>query len=127
MYGIPTLVALSLAALLGVIGVVQLAGPRFLREAYRRWDYPRHLRLVTGSLDIAAALMLAEPNLRGWGIALAAILIFGSVVTMLSHRQYAYAAPAILMMAALVPATLAVPRANHVQFIATPQLLDGTR
>jgi len=127
MYGIPTLVALSLAALLGVIGVVQLAGPRFLREAYRRWDYPRHLRLVTGLLDIAAALMLAEPSLRGWGIALAAILIFGSVVTMLSHRQYAYAAPAILMMAALVPATLAVPRANQVQFIATPQLLDGTR
>jgi hypothetical protein len=123
MYGIPTMVAMSVAALLGVIGVVQLDGPRFVRDAYQRWDYPRHLRLVTGLLDIAAALMLAEPSLRGWGIALAAILLFGCVVTLLDHRQYAYAVPAILMMAALVPATLAVPRASQVQFIATPQML----
>lgn len=128
MTGIPTIVALSLAALFGVIGVVQLAGPHFLRDAYRNWDYSQRLRVVTGLFDIAAAVMLAEPSARGWGIALAAILTFGSVVTLLNHRQYAYAAAVILMMAALVPATLAVPRANRVQFIATaPQLLADAR
>ena len=122
MHSIPTIVALSLAALFGAIGVVQIAGPCFLREAYRRWDYPQHLRLATGLLDIAVAVMLAEPSLRRWGIALAAILIFGSVVTLLNHRQYLYAAAVIVMMAALVPAALAVPRANQIQFIsATPQ------
>jgi hypothetical protein len=128
MYDLPTIVCLSLAALFGVIGVIQLAGPRFLREAYRRWDYSQRLRIVTGLLDIAAAWMLADPELRGWGIALAAILTFGSVVTLLNHRHYAAAAAAILMMVALVPAALAVPRADAVRFIEPAQrILAVTR
>jgi len=128
MTDIPTFVALSLAALFGAIGVVQLAGPRFLRDAYRNWDYSQRLRVVTGLFDIVVAVMLEESSVRGWGIALAAILTFGSVVTLLNHRQYAYAAAVTLMMAALVPATLAVPRANEVKFIAAaPHLLADTR
>lgn len=128
MYSLPTIVCLSLAALFGLIGVVQLAGPRFLRNAYERWDYSQRLRIVTGVLDIAAAVMLAYADMRGWGIALAAILTFGSVVTLLNHRHYAAAAAAILMMVALVPAALAVPRADEVRFIApAPRLLADTR
>ena len=128
MIGIPHIFAGVLAAAFGLIGLVQLAGPRALRHAYDNWDYPQHLRIVTGVLDIAAAIMLAEPSLRGWGIALAAILSFGSVVTLLNHRQYRFAAAVIIMMAALIPATLAVPRENRVQFIATtPHLLADSR
>ena len=128
MTDVPTLLAFSLAGLFCSIGVVQLSGPRFLREAYRDCDYSQRLRVATGFLDIAAAVMLGESSLRGWGIALAAILTFGSVVTLLDHRQYAYAAAAALIMASLVPATLAIPRANQVQFIAAaPRLLADTR
>ncbi len=93
--------------------------PASCSDQYRRWDYPQGARLVTGFLDIAAAVMIAAPGARGWGIALAAVLIFGSVVTLLNHRQYVYAAAVIVMMAALVPASLAVPRANQVRFITT--------
>lgn len=121
MYDLPTIVCLSLAALFGVIGVVQLAGPRFLREAYRHWDYSQRLRVVTGLLDIAAAVMLVDPGMRGWGIALGALLTFGSVVTLLNHRHYAAAGAAILMMVAFVPAALAVPRADEVRFIVPAQ------
>jgi DoxX-like family len=128
MTDVPVLLALSLAALFGSIGAVQVAGPRFLRDAYRSWDYSQGLRVVMGLLDMAAAVMLAEPSLRGWGIALAAILTFGSVVTLLDHRHYACAVGVILMMGALVPATLAIPRANQVTFIvAAPHLLADTR
>lgn len=128
MYSLPTLIALSLASICGGIGIVQLAGPRFLRDAYRGWNYSQRLRLATGLLDIAAAVMLVEPGFRGWGIVLAAILIFGSVVTMLNHRQYICAVWAVLMMAALAPAALAVPRANQIQFAtAAPQRLAETR
>jgi hypothetical protein len=109
---------MSLAALFGVIGVVQLAGPRFLRDAYRSWDYSQGVRIVTGLLDIATAVMLADPTRRGWGIALGAILTFGSVVTLLNHRHYTWAAAAFLMMAAFVPAALALPRGDEVRFAA---------
>ena len=106
----------------GLIGAVQLIGPRFVREAYKRWDYGPRVRIVTGVLDVMAAIMIAVPALRGWGIVLAAILTFGSVVVFLSHRQYRYALPAIGLMIALVPATVAVPRPAQIQFIAQKTL-----
>jgi hypothetical protein len=128
MYDLPTILALSLAALFAFIGVVQLAGPRFLRDAYRRWDYSQRLRIATGVLDLAAAIMLTDAALLGWGIALGAVLIFGAVVTLLNHRHYACAALATIMMATLIPAALAVPRSDEVGFIAVVQdILADTR
>ena len=126
MNDLPAIVCLLLAALFAVIGVVQLSGPRFLRNAYARWEYSQAVRVVTGVLDMLAAAMLIDPGLRGWGIVLGAVLTFGSVVTLLNHRHYAAAAAAILMMVALVPAALAVPRTDEVRFIApaTPVLAD---
>jgi len=122
-----SLVALGLTMVFGLIGAVQLIGPRFVREAYKRWDYGPSVRIVTGVLDAIAAIMLAVPLLRGWGIGLAAILTFGSVVVFLSHRQYRYALPAIGLMIALVPATIAVPRPAQIQFIAQKALpADGS-
>lgn len=126
MYDVPTIACLSLAALFAAIGVVQLIGPRFLRDAYARWDYSQSLRIVTGILDIVTAALLADPELRGWGIALGVVLTFGSVVTLLNHRHYAAAGAAILMMVAFVPAALAMPHEGRVHFIApaTPVMAD---
>lgn len=128
MQDLPTIVCLSLAALLGAIGVVQLAGPRFLRDAYVRWGYSQRLRIVTGLLDLAAAMMLVEPDLRVWGVTLVGVLTFGAVVTLLNHRHYFAAAAAILMMVALVPAALAVPRPDNAGYIViAPPAADDTR
>ena len=115
-------IAMSLAAGFGLIGAVQLIGPRFVRAAYKRWDYSQRLRILTGVLDIAAACMLASPALRGWGIALAAVLTFGSVIIFLNHRQYRYAVPAIGLMVALVPAAVAIPRPGPIQFVVQRQM-----
>lgn len=115
---LPAIVCLSLAALFAAIGAVQLIGPRFLREAYARWGYAQGLRIFTGILDIATAVMLADAEMRSWGIALGVVLTFGSVVTLLNHRHYTAAGAATLMMVAFVPAALAVPRYDEVRFIA---------
>jgi hypothetical protein len=108
-----TLLALMLSALLGGIGVIHLLRPRFVRAAYERWDYPQRLPLIVGLAEIAAALLLDDPALRGWGIGLAALINFGAVVTHLNHSQYLHAVPAVLMMVALVPLGLAIPRASY--------------
>jgi hypothetical protein len=112
---------LALATVFAIIGLVQLAGPRFVRTAYETWGYAQHVRLVTGALDIGAAVLLATPELRGWGIALAALLTFGSVVVLLSRRQYLFAVPAAILMAALLPATMAVPQTASIQFASARQ------
>ena len=120
-----SVLAASLAVVFGVIGFIHLLGPRFLRDAFDKWNYGTRARLVTGTLEIMAALMIAHPELRGWGIALAALIMFGAVITLLKHEQYLCAVPSIALMAALVPAVLAVPRADHQVHYATIQTVSG--
>jgi len=120
-----SILAATLAVVFWVIGLIHLFGPRFLRDAFEKWNYGTLVRLVTGVLEIIAALMLAHPELRGWGIALAALIMFGAVITLLKHEQYLCAVPSIALMAALVPAILAVPRADHQVHYATIQTVSG--
>src|SRR5216683_7995402 len=88
----------SLAVVFWVIGIIHLLGPRFLRDAFEKWNYGTLVRLVTGTLEIITALMLAHPDLRGWGIALAALIMFGAVITLLSHEQYLVAIPSVALL-----------------------------
>lgn len=110
----------SLAAVFWVIGFIHLLGPRFLDDAFEKWNYGTLARLVTGALEITTALMLAHPGLRGWGIALAALIMFGAVITLLRHEQYLCAVPSIALMVALIPATFSVPRADRLHFATIP-------
>ena len=102
----------GLAAVFAAAGVLHIVGPRWLIETYARWDYPARFRLVAAVLDIAAATFLLFPDIRAWGITLAGIITFFSVVALLDHKKYVVAAYAMLLMAALVPAALSVPRAD---------------
>lgn len=109
MLAVPTLDALFLTGLFGVTGVVQLAGPRALRLAYRRWQFPRNAHRVTGVLEILTALFLSNPVTRIWGVLLAGFIIFFGTVTLLNHGKYIYSVPGLILMLALVPASLAGP------------------
>ena len=109
MLAVPTLDALLLTGLFGVTGVVQLAGPRALRLAYRRWQFPSNAHRVVGVLEILAALFLSNPVTRIWGVFLAGFIIFFGTVTLLNHGKYIYSVPGLILMLALVPAGLAGP------------------
>jgi uncharacterized membrane protein len=122
-----SVLAVSLAVVFWAIGFIHLLGPRFLVDAFEKWDYGSQARLVTGTLEIAAALMLAHPHLRGWGIALATLIMFGAVITLLRHEQYLCAVPTIALMVALVPATLSVPRRDHGVHFATIPTVSGVQ
>jgi len=120
-----SLVIASLAVVFWAIGILHLLGPRFLRDAFENWNYGAPVRLVTGALEIAAAFMILHPELRAWGIALAALIMFGAIITLLSHEQYLCAVLSIALMAALIPATLAIPRADHQMHFATIETASG--
>ncbi len=106
--GVPVLLSWSIAAIFAAAGLYQLAGFRAVREAYARWHYPPRFYRVTGTLQFLAAAFLATGETRIWGIFLAGLITFMAVVTLLNHRQYAYAIPGMLLLVALAPATLAV-------------------
>jgi len=106
----------SLAAVFGVIGCIHLIGPRFLCESFEKWNYGSRLRFAAGILQIGVAMMLVDSELRLWGIGLAALFMFAAVITLLHHEQYAYAVPSMVLMLALVPATLSVPADPQIRF-----------
>ena len=106
---IPTLDALVLTGLFGFSAAIHLYGPAFLRARYRRWRFPANTHLVIGTLDLLAALFLSNPITRIWGVALAGVITFVTIVNLLNHGKYGYSIPAMLVLAALIPATFAGP------------------
>jgi hypothetical protein len=100
------------AGFLTLAGLVNVASFKIVRALYADWDIPELFYRTIGMLQILAAVFLASPEMRVYGILIAAPILFGAVVTLLNHRRYAVAAPVILLMAALVVATLAVPPAR---------------
>jgi hypothetical protein len=98
------LAAVSLATLFGLAGLLHLAAPRALLNGYRRWQFAPSFHYVAGVAHLFAALLLAIPQLRVWGGILGAMILFVTVVSLLNHRKYAYAVPAILAMLAIAPA-----------------------
>ncbi len=82
---------------------VNLAAPGFVKRAYERWRLPPGFYRVTGGLELLAALLLANPITRLWGVMLAAMITFAAVMVLLNHRQYAFSVPGMLLLVALVP------------------------
>ena len=106
---LPLIAAWANAAFLGVAGIINWFDGQKIRALYRRWRIPARSYRTVGFLEIAAAMFLAVPHLRAWGIVLAALILFGSTVLLLKHRRYAYAMGVIVMLAMLGAAVFAIP------------------
>ncbi len=96
--------ALILSALFAVAAALNLSAPDFVRRIYQRWDFPRGFHYVAGLAQVLTALFLAVPETRIWGGVLGVIVLFVTTVSLLNHRKYLYALPAILALIALAPA-----------------------
>jgi DoxX-like family len=101
------LVFYSVTGLFLLAGFVNLGGSPVVRATYRAWDYPANFYRVVGVVELMVALFLALPETRIWGLILGGFIAFFSVVTLLKNRHYAWALPAIVLLAALVPASFA--------------------
>jgi len=96
--------AVGLSVLFALAAVFNLMAPDALRRAYRRWEYPRGFYYVAGLSQGLTALFLAVPETRIWGGILGAFVLFVTIISLLRHRKYVYAVPAILLMVAIAPA-----------------------
>ena len=114
----PTLVAWANAGLLGAAGLVNLTALAPVRRAYAAWDISAPSYVAVGALQIVAAGLLLTPELRIWGIALAALMAFGTVVLLLDRGRYVFALPVVLFMVGLVAAALSVPSRAAVHYLA---------
>jgi hypothetical protein len=126
-FSVPVMAAWADAGLLILAGLVNLSGLRRVRAVYAAWDIPDLFQYLVGMLQLLAAAFLISPEMRVYGIAIAAPILFGSVVTLLNHRVYSVAAPVAMMMAGLLAATLAVAPV-HIRYPAefAPNSISAT-
>jgi len=83
----------------GAIGLIHLSGTKAIRDSYAGWGYPPRFYFVTGFLEAAAAILLAMPSVRVWGIALGALICLAAVATLLRHKQWTHlVGPLILLI-----------------------------
>lgn len=92
--------ALALAAFFVVGSLRNIFAPPSISEEYMRWGYPRWFHFVTGSLELATAVLLARAHTRLWGSALGCTVMLAALATVTLHGEYAHAA-APLVVAAL--------------------------
>lgn|GEM_PF-4129487 len=95
-----------LSAGFAVAALAHLAAPRAMRERHARWQFPRGYRAVTGGLLALAAALIAFPATRLAGLFVAALVLFLSATTLLYRRRYRTAMPLIVLLFALIPASL---------------------
>jgi hypothetical protein len=53
---------------------------------------------VTGSLEVATAVLLAIAATRPWGAMLGAGVMFAAVATVTFHREYSHAIPPLVFL-----------------------------
>ncbi|HVW75132.1 MAG TPA: hypothetical protein VHC39_15955 [Rhizomicrobium sp.] len=97
---IADLLSLTLSALFAATAILHVLAPSFVR----RWEFGRGFYAVFGVAQALTALFLAVPQTRIWGGILGAMILFVTVISLLNQRNYAFAVPAILVLAALAPA-----------------------
>jgi hypothetical protein len=95
-------ITFTLAALIALAALLQLVGFKPLLQAIERWGYSQRRLRITGALQLLAAILLAVPNTRPVGVALAAAINFSIVVLLLNHRAWAVAMPGVAVAAALL-------------------------
>jgi hypothetical protein len=92
--------ALALAAFFVVGSLTNIFAPLSIYEEYLHWGYPRWFHFVTGSLELASAVLLARPQTCLWGSALGCTVMLAALATVTLHGEYRHA-PAPLVVAAL--------------------------
>jgi hypothetical protein len=103
-----SILAMIVAVLFAVAGVVNLAGRGAVKRDFERWGYPAWFRLLCGALELLSAALLPGQQTRVLGLTLAGAIMIGALFTLLRNREpFKHLAPA-LIFSALVVATVAV-------------------
>jgi hypothetical protein len=82
---VETLIAMGFSAVFGLIGLLHLTGPSFLKRTYYESHYPLGFYRSAGLWMLLAAMLLALPGTRLAGALLGGFLIFATTELMLER------------------------------------------
>ena len=103
-----SILAMVLAVLFAVAGVVNFSGLGAVKRDFKRWGYPAWLRLLCGVLELLSAALLAGQQTRVAGLALAGAIMISALFTLLRNREpFGHLAPALVFSALVVVTAVA--------------------
>lgn len=93
----------SLIGLFFLIGAIGnwIAPPRIGAD-YVRWGYPAYFHYVTAVLELATGVLLLLATTRVFGAVLGVLVMAAALATLLRHKEYSHALPALLVFGACV-------------------------
>ena len=94
--------ALALAAFFVVGSLSNIFAPGSIYEEYLRWGYPPWFHFVTGSLELATAVLLARASTRLLGAALGGAVMLGALATVTLHGEYGHAVPPLVVATLMI-------------------------
>ena len=98
-----SILAMIVAALFAIAGVVNLARPGAVKRDFARWGYPAWFQFLCGALELLSAALLLGQQTRVWGLALAGTIMLGALFTLLRNREpFGHLAPALIFSALIV-------------------------
>jgi uncharacterized membrane protein YphA (DoxX/SURF4 family) len=103
-----SILAMIVAVLFAVAGVVNLAGRGAVKRDFARWGYPAWFHLLCGALELLCAALLFGQQTRVLGLMLAGAILIAVLFTLVRNREsLGHLAPA-LVFSALVVVTVAL-------------------
>ena len=103
-----SILAMIVAVLFAVAGVVNLAGRGAVKRDFARWGYPAWFHLLCGALELLCATLLFGQQTRVLGLMLAGAILIAVLFTLVRNREsLGHLAPA-LVFSALVVVTAAL-------------------
>ena len=106
------ILAWVLAAFFVLGSVINVLAPGSIAAEYRRWGYPDWFHFITGTLELATAVLLAIASTRLLGAGLGVAVMLAALATVVFHREYFRAAPpfvVLILLALVIWAALAAP------------------
>jgi hypothetical protein len=98
-----SILAMILAVLFAIAGVVNLARRGAPKRDFARWGYPTWFQLLCGTLELLSAALLLGQQTRVLGLALAGAIMIGAIFTLLRNREpFGHLAPALVFSALIV-------------------------
>ncbi len=94
----PIWLAWILALFFAVNGVVNLIGPKGMRDSFARWGYPSWFHLLNGILQLAIAVLLLMGATRLLGLGLGTLLCLAIFATLIRHHEAAHLLPSVVLL-----------------------------
>ena len=94
----PIWLAYALAAFFCINGIVNVIGPKGMREGFARWGFPSWFHIANGRIQLLAGLLLIAEATRFLGLALGVLVCLGVFVTLIRHSEFSHLPPGIVLL-----------------------------